>query len=425
MSLLIFYYFLVQIILINNKGSSGEINKLKRENLKVLFFINLIHGMGVGMFNVVYQPYVLEITNSIMITGVLITLGAFIQFIPMPLVGKFSDRIGRRKLMLISMPFYVLGLISLIFSNSNTLILLILGIVFYYLGFIMNNLSTLIFISENSNSSKGLMYGLILFSFFGGTIGGSTFVLLGGALDSRIFFGLFIGILIIEGFINITFLSDKLIFKRHSNLKLIDMSDSQEGIWRKIMRNPKSKNILIFFTLDLFIYNIGLSIYSAGLRDFYFITREQLALITIVFNVTNVIFQIPGGHVADKIGKKKSLILSQFFGISFFIINILAYYIWAGGFTAFLFPALLFSHIPFALSVCTFIPSQQMSLTNLDETRKGESYGIAGLMRGIGFLPTGYIGGFLIENVHYVAPLFISFFGIFFEIWYLSKYFHD
>ncbi|MFW9896741.1 MAG: MFS transporter [Candidatus Thorarchaeota archaeon] len=408
----------------NNLTTLEEIDKLKRKNLWTLFFINLIHGMGVGMFNVVYQPYVLDLTNSILITGVLITMGAFIQFIPMPLVGRLSDRIGRRKLMLISVPFYVIGLAFLIFSNSNTFLLLILGIISYYAGFIMNNLGTLIFISENSNKSKGLMYGLILFSFFGGTIGGSTFVLLGGAFDTRVFFGLFIGIMIVEGFINIVFLSDKLIFKKYSSMKILE-TDTEEGIWKKIMKNPRSKNIIIFFALDLFIYNIGLSIYSAGLRDFYLITREQLALITIVFNVTNVIFQIPGGHVADKIGKKKSLILSQFFGLSFFIINILAYYVWAGSFTAFLFPALLISQVPFALSVCTFIPSQQMSLTDLNETRKGESYGISGLLRGIGFLPTGYIGGFLIENVHYIAPLFVSFFGIFIEIWYLAKYFHE
>jgi len=182
---------------------------------------------------------------------------------------------------------------------------------------------------------------------------------------------------------------------------------------------------LIFLTLDLFIYNIGLSIYSGGLRDFYQISREQLALITIVFNTSNMIFQIPGGHITDKIGKKSSLLLSQFFGLSFFTINILVFYIWARGFTVFLLPALIFSHIPLAMSVCTFIPSEQMALTDLDETRKAESYGIVGMVRGLGFIPTGYIGGFLMQNVHYIAPLFISFIGIFVEIWYLSKYFHN
>ena len=77
------------------------------------------------------------------------------------------------------------------------------------------------------------------------------------------------------------------------------------------------------------------------------------------------------------------------------------------------------------MSVCKFIPSEQLSLTDLDETRKAESYGIVGFIRGIGFIPTGYIGGFLMASVHYIAPLIISFTLIFFEIWYLFKYFHD
>lgn len=409
----------------NKYPNSAEIAKIKRKNLWALFFINLIHGMGAGMFNVVYQPFILDLTGSVLIMGILVTIGGIVQFLPMPLIGKLSDRFGRKKMMLSSIPFYLLGLISLIFSSSTAIIFLILGIVLYFLGVVINNLSSLIFISENSNKSKGLMYGLILFSFFGGTIFGSTFVLLGEAFDSRFFFLIFILIIIGEGTINLVFISEKFRFDKNPRSISLKSIDTELSVWKKIMKNPKSKALLIFLTLDLFIYNIGLSIYSGGLKDFYFITREELALITIVFSTSNMLFQIPGGHLADKIGKKKSLIFSQYFGLSFFAINILAYFVWAGGFTAFLLPALIISHIPFAMSVCTFIPSEQMALTDLDETRKAESYGIVGMIRGIGFIPTGYIGGFLVVNVHYVAPLIISFFGIFFEIWYLFKYFHD
>ena len=406
-------------------ANSVEIDKIKRRNLQALFFINLITGIGAGMFNVVYQPFVLDLTNSILLTGMLVTIGAVVMFLPMPLVGKLSDRFGRKKMMLSSIPFNILGLLFLILSNSNTLSFLIIGIMLFFLGNVLGASSSWIFISETSNKSKGLMYGFLMFSFFGGTIIGSTFVLFGGAFDTRFFFLIVIGLSIIGGFINLIFISEKFRFAKKPEVKLIESFDSNQGIWQKIIKNPKSKAVLIFLTLDLFIYNIGLSIYSGGLRDFYQITREELALITIVFNASNMIFQIPGGHMADKIGKKKSLILSQFFGLSFFTINIIAYFIWASGFTAFLLPALIISHIPFAMSVCTFIPSEQMALTDLDETRKAESYGIVGMIRGIGFIPTGYIGGFLMQNVHYIAPLFISFIGIFFEIWYLSKYFYD
>jgi len=95
------------------------------------------------------------------------------------------------------------------------------------------------------------------------------------------------------------------------------------------------------------------------------------------------------------------------------------------GFDIFLFPFIIVAQICMSLSVTTFIPSEQILLTNLDETRKAESYGIVGFIRGIGFMFTGVIGGLLIENVNYIAPFILSAIGVLFEVWYLVKYFHD
>ncbi|KKN30417.1 hypothetical protein LCGC14_0834250 [marine sediment metagenome] len=408
-----------------NNGNSGISEKIKRRNLWVLNLCNLLYGIGIGMFNVVYQPFVLDLTSSILFTGIIVTIGGIVQFLPLPVIGRLSDRIGRKKVILCGILLYLIGLAFLIFSESNNLSLLVVGIIFYFFGVAMHTFNINISVAENSDKKKGLLYGLMLFSFFGGTILGSFLVLIGKTFDTRFFFQIFIGLLIIEAMIIIFFIYEK--SKPYSNqrIKLKKSNESVQSMWQKMMKTPKSKAILIFFTLDIFVYSIGLSIYSAGLRDFYNITREELAIITIVFNASNMIFQIPGGHLADKIGKKKSLILSQYFGLAFFSINIIAFFVWAGGFEAFLLPGLIISHIPFAMSVCTFIPSEQISLTDLDETRKAESYGIVGFIRGIGFIPTGYIGGFLMENVHYLAPLIISFSLIFIEIWYLFKYFQD
>ncbi len=408
-----------------NDDNSEPFRKLKLRNLWTLFFCNLLYGLGSGMFNVIYQPYVLNLTNSILLTGLIVTIGGIVQFLPLPFIGKLSDRYGRKKVILGGMVLYVLGLLFLISANSSTLQFLVIGIVLYFAGVAMHTFNINISVSENSDKSMGLMYGFMLFSYFGGTIFGSFFVLIGKSLDTRFFFQVYIVILIIEGIIITFFISEKFKPKLKPQFSTENSKKTSPSLWQKIIKTQKSKAVLIFLTIDLFIYNIGLSIYSGGLTDFYHITREELASITIVFNISNMLFQIPGGHLADKIGKKKSLIWSQYFGLSFFAINIIAFFIWAGGFEAFLLPALIISHIPFAMSVCTFIPSEQISLTDLDETRKAESYGIVGFIRGLGFIPTGYIGGFLMENVHYLAPLILSFTLIFLEIWYLFKYFQD
>jgi MFS family permease len=410
----------------NLNRDSGDLDKLKQRNLWVLFIIGLIHGFGVGMLNVLLQPFILDLTNSILVTGVLISLGGAMQFLPLPLVGKLSDKHGRKIPLLIGIPMYILGLLFFIISNSSTLFFLIIGILFYFTGFTFNGLNRQFLTTENSDKAKGFVYGLMFFSFFAGMIGGSTLIMFNGRINPRFYFTIFASILLIEWIIYFLFLTD--VYK----IKLIqgqitqhNPSNSDNKIWKKLFQTPKTKVILIFFTLDIFVYSISLSIYTGGLKDQYNFSIEQLAIFSMAFNIANLVTQIPAGKLVDKLGKKKTLILSQLFGLGFFIMNGLAYSLWAIGFEIVLLPFILVAQILIGLSVTTFIPSEQIILTDLDETRKAESYGIVGFIRGIGFMFTGVIGGLLIENVHYLAPFILSAIGVLFEVWYLVKYFHE
>jgi len=47
----------------------------KKNNLYTIFFTNILHGFGFSMFNVVYQPYLYQITQSEVILGYLTTFG--------------------------------------------------------------------------------------------------------------------------------------------------------------------------------------------------------------------------------------------------------------------------------------------------------------------------------------------------------------
>ncbi len=72
----------------------------------------------------------------------------------------------------------------------------------------------------------------------------------------------------------------------------------------------------------------------------------------------------------------------------------------------------------------TFIPSESIILTDLDESRKGESFGMVSCVRGIGAIPSGILGGFLMGRVHFVAPFIFIFIGLLFLIGFLIKYGH-
>jgi len=377
------------------------------------------------MFNVVYQPFLLDITNSLFITGVLVTIGSVMQFLPMPLVGKLSDRIGHKTTIILSIPLYILGLVLIFISDSNNILYLIFGIIVYFLGFTLNNMNTQFLVAENSGTSKGLMYSLIFFSFFIGSIGGNTFVIFGKSINTRVFFLIFMGILIVEGLIFTFFLSSKWKQQKADALLNEDPHRKKEKLWLKFFKNPRMRSIIIFFSLDIFIYGISFSIYNGGLVDYYHLTIEEISFIIIWMNITNMLFQIPAGRITDKLGKKNSLVLSAITGLIFFIINIIASIMWSNGMTSVLIPALVVAHIIFAFSIITFIPSEQIILTDLGKDKKAESYGVVAFIRGVAFIPTGIIGAILIENVHYLAPFIITSIGIIVEIWFLFKFFHE
>jgi MFS family permease len=283
-----------------------------------------------------------------------------------------------------------------------------------------------VFVSENSKETKkGFNFGILTFILFGGNIIGSYFVLVDSRFNVSFYFLIFIIILVISQVIFIIFYSDPIPRKSNLYANPDKSTKAEKGIWRKILTTPNLRAIVIYFTLDTFIYSISLSIYSAGLIDQYNITLQDIALLTLCSNISLVILQIPAGHLTDKIGKKKTLILCESFGLAFFSLLIIAFILWSSDFKSSLLPLLIVGQILNAVVATTFIPSEGISLTNLDENRRSESFGIVSLIRGIGVIPTGIISGFLIQSVHYIASFIFTLMGIIFLLWFLSNHFED
>lgn len=399
-------------------------NYVKKRNLFSQIIMYLIHGFGFGAFNVVFTPYIEDFTGSLFYTGIIISISNIMNFLPMPLIGKLSDKYGIKKIWLFGPLIFALGLMILVVSNSIPM--LIMGVIVYILGAAVNGLNFQIFISENSgDTKKGIMYGLVFFVYFGGSIGGTSFVMLNLGFNTQFYFLLFSVILVIEWLILLLVIRTPSTALDERALKLNKPAENKDVKSPKLFQNPKIKTATIFFTLDVFVWGIALSIFNAGLSSYYLFSDPEIASIVVWFHISNMVFQIPAGKIADKIGRKKCLIISQYAGMVFFSMNILVSVLWLNGIMFFVLPGLIIGQIFFGISVTTFIPSEQMTLTNLDNNRKAESYGIVTFIRGIGMIPTGAIGGFLAENIHYVAPFVVGLVGLFIEVWFLMKYFKD
>lgn len=407
-----------------NHRDSGNIEKIRRRNFYGMIFTHFSYGIGQSMFFIVYIPFIYDFTGSIFITGVITTLGNVIQILPRPWIGRLSDRYGRKLIWYFDAPFVILGLFFFIIANN--LFILIAGVLSLSFGWAISFSVYQVFVSENSKETKkGFNFGILTFILFGGNIVGSYFVLVDSRFNISFYFLIFIIILVINQIILMIFFSDPIPRKSSLHVNPDKYSKTEKGIWRKILTTPNLRAVVIFFTLDAFIYSVSLSIYSAGLINQYHITTQDIALLALCSNISLMLFQIPAGHLTDKIGRKKTLILCELFGLTFFSLLVIAFFLWSSGFERSLLPLLIIGQIINAAVATTFIPSEGVTLTNLDETRRAESYGIVSLIRGIGVIPTGVIAGFLIQDVHYIAPFIFTIIGISFLLWFLLSYFQE
>jgi len=401
--------------------SSEVIKKAKRKNLLAFMFGSLIIGFGDSCINIAYVPFMYEVTNyNLFLTGLMITIYQIMWFLPLPISGRLSDKFGRKNMMMFSPPISIFGVILLFFVNQYTLYLLFISQILRPLGASSGIMNYQILTSESnddSNNGLGHIFGIIAFLYFFSTIGGSIYVNLMG-FDYKIYFMIYLILYIIDWVKNIVFLTDTIHVKNNGNNSL------EKKDWREIFKNSKVQSAILFLTLDVFFWATSGDILKAGLQMQYRFSLETLAFFNIWFNVSVMILQIPAGKLTDKIGKKNTLILSEIFGLIIFILYILLSFATqiSEFFNIFIFPTMITIQIIWGFVASSFIPSESMILSDLDESRKGVSYGMVSFVRGLGAMPTGIIGGFLMGSVHFTAPLIFTTIGIIILILYLLRY---
>ena len=106
-----------------NHRNSRILEKIQRRNFYAMSTNLFLYGIGQTLFFIVYMPFLYEFTGSIFVTGVITTIGSIIQFLPLPWLGRLSDRYGRKLIWYFDAPFMVLGLILFIIAENLLLLI--------------------------------------------------------------------------------------------------------------------------------------------------------------------------------------------------------------------------------------------------------------------------------------------------------------
>ena len=94
--------------------------KAKRKNRGVFMIENVLTGFGSSCYSIAFIPFLYEITNyNLLLTGIFVSLFNFMWFLPAPISGKLSDRFGRKKMKIITLPIAILGIVLLFFINHD------------------------------------------------------------------------------------------------------------------------------------------------------------------------------------------------------------------------------------------------------------------------------------------------------------------
>ncbi len=295
------------------------LKKKRKSSLTIIFVTVFIDLVGFGILIPILPTFATkEIHINDFQIGMVVAIYSFMQFLFNPLLGKISDKIGRKPVITVSL--FLNGLSYVIFAFTNSFFLLILSRIIAGIG--GSNIGVaqayIADVTTKHERSKGM--GIIGAAFGLGFVFGP---LLGGLLSQ---YGYeFVGFLAAGfSFMAVLFalfllpesLPENLRFS-HSSYKLFDFKTALE-----VFRMPKiGFLILLFFILIFAIANIYGTFALLGFKFFHFSDRENGILFGIMGLVGALVQGVGLNPLVEKFQDKKLLLVGTIFmGVGLFLI---------------------------------------------------------------------------------------------------------
>lgn len=382
-------------------------------NISTILVYFILQGFYLGYINQFWQHWLVLLGFSVAIIGLLEAgagAGGVLPGFLLTIGGKISDRIGRRKLILLGSAFFIAcWSVSTISFFFNAQILILLAYILWSFAIMGVSVVDAILADTLPTADRSRVYSVLLIA---STLPSALTGYLAGeysnATGPQAFLAL-ATVLELFGFV--------LLYTRLKNIRApgIESPSSKYSFGFKDVYS-KAKRHWGYFSVgisDSLTWGIGTAILSATLTVSQNFTNFDFGLITITMPVGILFGTLPGGWFTHHIGPKKLLAVSQMLG------GIMMFG-WAFYPVTFMIPIY---GIIWGFAISTWIPVQfLLSSVIFPAAYRGELMGAFGTSRGLIRAVVPIIATVLFLIFGYSAPLLVGGVGVLLSIGLIVKF---
>jgi MFS family permease len=359
-----------------------------KKELITIFSIMFTEHLGWSLILPFLPYYVKSFGVSSIYVGLVIAAFSFFQFFSAPIIGKLSDKFGRKPLIIMSQIATAVGFLIMGFANSVFMIFLS-RIVDGLFGSNMTLANAYISdISKGKDRLKIYGYSGIIFSlgmFIGPALGGFL-----ATIDYSIpaFLAFFISLITLA--LTIVFLKETIKVSKDVKIKSSDFfpfKDFFQGL-----KNPVLKNLFFEFFFFIFAFSMLTSSLALFSESQLKIGPEVIGLLFMFIGSIRILFQ---GLIFSRIANSMSQDKLTIIGLIMLIIGLGSIYFVSNVYMLFV------SFFFFSIGGAMARPSMLSSISNKSkEGEKGKIMGVFDSLSSISMIIAPIIGAFIIDNFY-------------------------
>jgi len=363
-------------------------------NIPALALSDFVISNGWSIFDVIWQPFVLNLGATVSILGGLSSINTVVGSGLQVMTGRFSDFIGRKSMQIASFVFSIAAVT--ICLTADVWLFLIPAVICFGLSTAFLEPANMSMIAESVKERKrGIAYGIIALTWF---IPGLYASILGGYLATLYGFSVTLMIILSANLLSLVifaiFVTETLGEKK--NIDFHAILNSLESFVRPKFGLSRFYLAVIFHNLRWALSSI---IFLGMLTATYHFTLFELGILEAVFCAVVSLSQIPFGWLVDRYGRKTFLMISELARI----IPLIGYI-----FSNTFFEFLIF-HGMMGIAVSAWIPAFQAYISDaVPEEERARHIGDLNALGGLIAFPAPFIGGVLFDAYGFDAPILTS-----------------